>query len=335
MGTSRLFAALCLAIVSITIDASTTATIVHLKNGPIAGKRRGDYFAFEGIPYAKPPLGKLRFAASELNDDRWTEPRNATARGPVCLQWNHLNPGENKLEGTEDCLFLNVYTRSNDPTARLPTIAFIHGGALMFGTGNFYEPDHIMRRHMILVTFNYRLGPLGFLSTEDDVIPGNFGLKDQIISNRLYFAGVTESAKLMHPFTNVYVYYDLYKSKFGVGEALSHRDEPGLLGVAHGDDVLLIFPSVLREEIPFTEEEMLVVDRFVTMYEHFAKGDQPRFGAYELPLQDSTNKLVFLELNYPQSKTVRAEGVSDEPYWGTLDFNDGPYASPAPTHTEL
>lgn len=139
----------------------------------------------------------------------------------------------------------------------------------------------------------------------------------------------------MHPFTNVYVYYDLYKSKFGVGEALSHRDEPGLLGVAHGDDVLLIFPSVLREEIPFTEEEMQVVDRFVTMYEHFAKGDQPRFGAYELPLQDSTDKLVFLELNYPQSKTVRAEGVSDEPYWKTLDFNDGPYASTAPTHTEL
>uniref|UniRef100_A0A182K574 carboxylesterase n=1 Tax=Anopheles christyi TaxID=43041 RepID=A0A182K574_9DIPT len=542
----------------------TAETVVNIKNGPITGERRGDYYAFEGIPYAKPPVGKLRFASSELNDDRWTAPRNATVRGPVCLQWNHLIPDENKLEGVEDCLFLNVYTRSIESTARLPTIAFIHGGALMFGTGNFYEPDHIMRRQMVLVTFNYRLGPLGFLSTEDDTIPGNFGLKDQvialqwireniesfggdpdtvslvgysagsasvhlhylsslsrglftsgighsgsalspwvmtersvekairigavlgcptrktqalleclrklpaedivrqvpqfldflynpfspfgvvveregplnphpfltetprslmtsgniakvplilsvtqaeglypgaefisdlnylqaidsrwnelvpsildyktavadpkardrlsesirnhyfgteerlslanfatlirIISNRLYFAGVTESAKLMHPYTNVYVYYDLYKCKYGVGEALSHHDDPGLLGVAHGDDVLLIFPSVLREEIPFTDEEMQVVDRFVTMYESFAKGDQPRFGSYELPLQDANDELVFLELNYPQSKIVRAEGVSDELFWNTLDFNDGPYASPAPTHTEL
>uniref|UniRef100_A0A182QXB9 Carboxylic ester hydrolase n=1 Tax=Anopheles farauti TaxID=69004 RepID=A0A182QXB9_9DIPT len=548
------------------IAAQDGSTIVNIKNGPIVGERRGDYYAFEGIPYAKPPLAKLRYASPELNDDRWTEPRNTTARGPVCLQWNHLNPNQDKLEGAEDCLFLNVYTRSLDSTARLPTIAFIHGGALMFGTANFYEPDHIMRQQMILVTFNYRLGPLGFLSTEDDVISGNFGLKDQvialrwireniqsfggdpemvtivgysagsasvqlhylstlsnglfssgighsgsalnpwamaerslekairigaalgcptrktpalldclrkqpaedivrqvplfqdflynpfspfgavvekegpynpepfltetprallkagkiakvplilsvtqaeglypgaeffsdqrhleeidsrwdellpsildyrtavpdpklrnrlsetirkryfpngekltlenfavlteIISHRLYFVGVTESAKLMQPFTEVYMYYDLYKAKYGVGEALSHHagDGPGSLGVAHGDDVLLIFPSVLREQNPYTDQEMVVVDQFVNMYHTFAKGGKPRFGSYELPLQESQNMIKFLKLNYPQSEVVSAAGVGDESFWANLDFNDGPYASHAPSHTEL
>uniref|UniRef100_A0A182SY71 Carboxylic ester hydrolase n=1 Tax=Anopheles maculatus TaxID=74869 RepID=A0A182SY71_9DIPT len=173
-----------LIIACVTAEIAGTSTLVNIKNGPILGEKRGGYYAFEGIPYAKPPLAKLRFASSELNDDRWTEPRNSTSRGPVCLQWNHLNPNKVKLEGAEDCLFLNVYTRSIDPAARLPTIAFVHGGAFMFGTGNFYEPDHIMRGQMILVTFNYRLGPLGFLSTEDDVIPGNYGLKDQVTALR-------------------------------------------------------------------------------------------------------------------------------------------------------
>lgn len=548
----------CVAIVT------SSSTIVNIKNGPIAGEFRGDYYAFEGIPYAKPPVGKLRFAPSMLNDDRWTEPKNTTKRGAICMQWNHLNANKDKLEGSEDCLFLNVYTRSIDPTARLPTIAFIHGGALMFGTGNFYDPDHIMRRQMVLVTFNYRLGPLGFLSTEDEVIPGNYGLKDQvtvlrwirenihsfggdpetvnivgysagsasvhmhylsplsrglfssgighsgsalnpwvmsersvekairigaalgcptrktqalldclrqlpaeqivrqvphfldylynpfspfgavveksgplnpepfladtprslmnagkiakvplilavteaeglypgaeflsdpsylqqidsrwnellpsildykttvpdpkkrdllsetirnhyfgddtrlsaenfnvliqIISNRLYFAGVTESAKLMQPYTKVYLYYDLYKAKYGVGEALSHREEPGLLGVSHGDDVLLIFPNVLREQRPYTDEEMQVVDRFVALYEEFAKGDVPRFGAYELPVQDSRETITFLKLNYPFSEVVREEGMSDESFWYTLNFNDGPYTTEVPSHTEL
>uniref|UniRef100_A0A182T512 COesterase domain-containing protein n=1 Tax=Anopheles maculatus TaxID=74869 RepID=A0A182T512_9DIPT len=164
----------------------------------------------------------------------------------------------------------------------------------------------------------------------------NFNVLIQIISNRLYFAGVTETAKLIHPYTNLYLYYDLYKAVYGVGEALSHHDEPGLLGVAHGDDVLLIFPSVLRDEIPYTEEEMKVVDTFVAMYESFAKGDKPRFGSYELPLQDADEEVVFLSLNYPQSEIVRAEGMSDEMFWNTLDFNDGPYAATAEQmHTEL
>lgn len=181
MGTlSLLLAVLC----CFTIALGEFVT-VETVNGPLRGEKRDFYYAFEGIPYAKAPLGELRLAPSVVNDARWEEPRDATEPGPVCLQWSHFVEGEDRSTGEEDCLFMNVYTTSvgvlEEP---LPTIFFIHGGAFMFGSGDFYKPDNLLRKPMVLVTFNYRLGPLGFLSTEDDVIPGNYGLKDQVTALR-------------------------------------------------------------------------------------------------------------------------------------------------------
>uniref|UniRef100_A0A182MI06 Carboxylic ester hydrolase n=1 Tax=Anopheles culicifacies TaxID=139723 RepID=A0A182MI06_9DIPT len=99
------------------------------------------------------------------------------------------------MEGAEDCLFLNVYTANLSADALLPSIVHLHGGAFMYGGGGYFRPDFLLQRHLILVTVNYRLGPLGFLSTEDDVIAGNFGLKDQVTAlqwvqkNIKYFGG--------------------------------------------------------------------------------------------------------------------------------------------------
>uniref|UniRef100_A0A182SSC7 Carboxylic ester hydrolase n=1 Tax=Anopheles maculatus TaxID=74869 RepID=A0A182SSC7_9DIPT len=154
--------------------------VVNIENGPIIGEDRGEYFAFEGIPYAKPPIGERRFAAPVLNDETWSEPRNTSNLGPFCMQWSHTIKGNDKLFGEEDCLYLNVYTTSLKESPGLSTLFYIHGGAFMFGGGGFFSPKHVLRKPMIMVTFNYRVGPLGFLSTEDDVIPGNFGLKDQV-----------------------------------------------------------------------------------------------------------------------------------------------------------
>uniref|UniRef100_A0AAG5D6Z8 Carboxylic ester hydrolase n=1 Tax=Anopheles atroparvus TaxID=41427 RepID=A0AAG5D6Z8_ANOAO len=155
--------------------------VISISNGAIVGERRGHYYAFEGLPYAKAPIGDRRFAPPELNDEQWDEPRNATALGAYCMQWSHTIPGKDKLFGEEDCLYLNVYTTALEPAdTTLSTLVYIHGGAFMFGGGGFFSPTHVLQKPMIVVTFNYRLGPLGFLSTEDDIIPGNFGLKDQV-----------------------------------------------------------------------------------------------------------------------------------------------------------
>ncbi|CAH0749938.1 unnamed protein product [Diatraea saccharalis] len=86
------------------------------------------------------------------------------------------------LEGNEDCLFLNVYTRTLLPTAKLPVIVFIHGGAFMSGSGNddILGPRFLLQHDVILVTFNYRLDVLGFLCLDIPEVPGNAGLKDQV-----------------------------------------------------------------------------------------------------------------------------------------------------------
>ncbi|XP_018562232.1 venom carboxylesterase-6-like [Anoplophora glabripennis] len=137
------------------------------------------YAAFEGIPYAKPPVGDLRFEEPEPIV-AWSETLEANTLH-TCIQAGLRAP--ETISGEEDCLYINVYIPEGsvkNPKA-LDVIVSIHGGAFVAGAGHkafntFLEND------AVLVSFNYRLGILGFLSTEDDVIPGNNGLKDQVLA---------------------------------------------------------------------------------------------------------------------------------------------------------
>lgn len=104
--------------------------------------------------------------------------------------------------GEEDCLYLNIYTPKVGQ--KLSVMVYIHGGGWLAGNGNrdSYGPEYLMDHNIILVTMNYRLGPLGFLSTEDGVAPGNYGLKDQQLALKWvqkyikYFGGNPDSVTL-------------------------------------------------------------------------------------------------------------------------------------------
>ncbi|XP_018563117.1 venom carboxylesterase-6-like [Anoplophora glabripennis] len=138
------------------------------------------YAAFEGIPYAKPPVGDLRFEEPEPIT-AWSGTWVANAPH-ICLQGQILSTSED-LSGDEDCLYLNVYIPEDsvkNPKA-LDVIVSIHGGAFMGGSGH-WDLNTFLEKEVVLVSFNYRLGILGFLSTEDDVIPGNNGMKDQVLA---------------------------------------------------------------------------------------------------------------------------------------------------------
>ncbi|XP_049937984.1 juvenile hormone esterase-like isoform X2 [Schistocerca serialis cubense] len=140
------------------------------------------FAAFRGIPYAEPPVGDLRFRnprPAQLPAGAF----NASADGPLCVQKNVLVPNA-VVMGQEDCLYLNVYTQP--ARSQLPVMVYLHGGAWFGGSGAsvLTGPEFLMDRDIVLVTFNYRLGVLGFLSVDDEEAPGNAAMKDQVAALR-------------------------------------------------------------------------------------------------------------------------------------------------------
>uniref|UniRef100_A0A1Q3FSN1 Carboxylic ester hydrolase n=1 Tax=Culex tarsalis TaxID=7177 RepID=A0A1Q3FSN1_CULTA len=158
-----------------------------LRGKIMEGYQSGSFNAFIGIPYAKPPTEGLRFS-NPVRNEPWKKGTvyNATEEKPMCVQKNDLIPNA-KVDGAEDCLYLNVYQPMVHGTSSkpLPVMVYIHGGGFFAGgaSPSIIGPEYFMdTRRVILVTFQYRLGVFGFLSTGDEVAPGNFGLKDQVMA---------------------------------------------------------------------------------------------------------------------------------------------------------
>ncbi|XP_049801202.1 juvenile hormone esterase-like [Schistocerca nitens] len=136
-----------------------------------------NFSAFRGIRYAKAPVADFRFKPPSPVD-AWDGILNATVDGPWC-------PQAEKPNGSEDCLFLNVYTSQlpdKRDSPKKPVLIFFHPGAFysMRATSDLFGPEYLMDEDIVLLTANYRLGALGFLSTGDSIMPGNYGLKDQV-----------------------------------------------------------------------------------------------------------------------------------------------------------
>ncbi|ODM95533.1 Venom carboxylesterase-6 [Orchesella cincta] len=144
----------------------------------VSGK---SFAAYQGIPFAQPPVGALRFKQPRKNLP-WNGIRDAINKGPDCVQIDTMRQSESL--GKEDCLYLNLYTPqtsiSTSKAGQLPVLLFLHGGSFLSGAGSLYGPRYLLDRDVILVTTNYRLGAFGFLSTGDAASPGNNGLKDQV-----------------------------------------------------------------------------------------------------------------------------------------------------------
>ncbi|XP_055677254.1 juvenile hormone esterase [Lutzomyia longipalpis] len=137
--------------------------------------------AFMGIPYAEPPVGSRRFRAP-VPKEKWSGERLAVKDSDICIQRDPYRR-DMEISGSEDCLYLNVYTPEGPLDEALPVMVFFHGGGWQCGSGvsYFYGPDFLMEHRIIYVAANFRLGPLGFLSTGNMDCPGNFGLKDQVM----------------------------------------------------------------------------------------------------------------------------------------------------------
>ncbi|XP_043270961.1 venom carboxylesterase-6-like [Venturia canescens] len=180
---------------SLSLVTAAASPMVHVKNGTLEGSimqsRNGrEFAAFRGIPYAQPPIGSLRFEPPKPFGS-WSGVRPAKEDAPICTQRN-IYTHQEEIVGIEDCLYLNVYSPglpSNEVDGsrkNYPVMIWFHGGGWVTGAGHseFYGPKYLLDHEVVLVTVNFRLGPLGFLSTEDLVSPGNQGMKDQAQSIR-------------------------------------------------------------------------------------------------------------------------------------------------------
>ncbi|XP_064605654.1 acetylcholinesterase-like [Liolophura sinensis] len=141
--------------------------------------------AYMGIPFARPPLGKLRFEPPEPPLPWGTSVLDALTLPPACPQptegINYIAyhvPGFNS--SSEDCLYLNIYLPTRRNSSPLPVMVFVHGGSYQNGMGAMLDGRMLALQDLVVVTFNYRLGPLGFLTSADDAMPGNYGMLDQV-----------------------------------------------------------------------------------------------------------------------------------------------------------
>src|SRR6185503_11888888 len=108
-------------------------TLVPTDSGPVQGSIAGETRAFLGIPFATPPLGELRWKPPQPHE-AWTDPLDATKRGPSCAQLTTLAPVFDK-KSSEDCLMLNVWAPAKPAATPAPVMFWIHGGSFVIGSG--------------------------------------------------------------------------------------------------------------------------------------------------------------------------------------------------------
>lgn len=164
---------------SVTVDAPA---------GPLKGHAQGTLNVFKGVPYAQPPVGKLRWKPPQPMQ-RWSNAKDASDFGPACIQPSGAMAGvysHDPIAMSEDCLTLNIWAPKDARNA--PVFFWIYGGAFWGGASSdpIYDGSQLARRGVVVVTINYRVGVLGWLAhpqldAESPLhISGNYGLLDQI-----------------------------------------------------------------------------------------------------------------------------------------------------------
>ncbi len=156
--------------------AMASPPLAQFDSGSVRGEGANGVISFKGIPYAKPPVGELRWRPPQP-PKHWRGVRDATKFGPECMQ-------PDDVPKSEDCLTLNVW-RPADAKGPLPVMVWIYGGALVHGQTSLYPADNLARQGVVVVSMNYRMGRLGFfahpalLSERRRELHGNYGYMDQ------------------------------------------------------------------------------------------------------------------------------------------------------------
>lgn len=155
---------------------------VTVEQGELQGKTEGRLTVFKGVPFAKPPVGDLRWKAPQPAE-KWSGVRDALDYAPSPVQAGSPSAGK-----SEDSLYLNIWTPAKAKTDKLPVLVWIYGGGFSFGSAadSLTDGTHLANKGVVMVSIAYRVGQLGFLAHPElsaespDKVSGNYGLLDQI-----------------------------------------------------------------------------------------------------------------------------------------------------------
>ncbi|GLB06463.1 hypothetical protein AtubIFM57258_001771 [Aspergillus tubingensis] len=180
-------------VASTPIHNASTSPIVHTNYGDILGTTspyRPNIKVFKGIPYAAPPTGELRWKPP-VKPEPWSGTYNATEFSVQCPQALNMGSGlwtTGSTDQSEDCLYMNIWTSTTTPSTPLPVYIWAYGGRFVDGSGDVvtYDGSGLASQDIITITFNFRLGPLGFLAhpllsaESPHNSSGNYGIIDII-----------------------------------------------------------------------------------------------------------------------------------------------------------
>jgi para-nitrobenzyl esterase len=166
---------------------------VKVEQGLLQGTLKDGVIVYKGVPYAEPPVGKLRWHAP-LPPKPWKGVRKADkfSANPIQVMVKELGPWtpEYQPQGSvsEDCLYLNIWTAAKSSKEKRPVVMYIPGGAFTGGSGNcpVYDGENLAKKGLVVVTINYRVGVIGFLALPELTkeskhhSSGNYGLLDQV-----------------------------------------------------------------------------------------------------------------------------------------------------------
>ncbi len=210
--------------------------LVALPSGQLQGSADdAGVVAFKGIPFAKAPVGALRWR-SPRPAVSWRGVRDATRFGLRCLA-PAGGPLASDTPSGEDCLTANVWTAAPFAAVRRPVMVWIHGGGFQFGSSQDANMDgsRLAAKGVVVVSFNYRLGVLGFLAhpelDAEGSASGNYGLQDQIAALRWVKANI---ARFGGDPTNVTVFGES-AGAMSIGLLMSSPQARGLFGKAIGE----------------------------------------------------------------------------------------------------
>ncbi|GLQ93489.1 carboxylesterase/lipase family protein [Dyella acidisoli] len=189
MRTRCVLPAIAIAFAATSAAASDSPPIANVTTGQLSGAHdnKTGLNEFKGIPYAAPPIGPLRWKPPQPVA-AWTGVRQADHFGPRCMQRPIYSDMVFRSNGvSEDCLYLNVWTRAHSSNEKLPVLVYFYGGGFSAGDGSElrYDGASLAQRGIVTVTVNYRLDVFGFLALpalaaeSPEHATGNYGLLDQ------------------------------------------------------------------------------------------------------------------------------------------------------------